>query len=143
MNCCYNRPYDNQELERIHLESEIILMLLQKAEEDAYDIIGSDIISIEIGKIKDREKRLKVKTLYEIASLHIDLTDDTKNRALQLQSISNIRLYDSLHIASAEKAMADIMFTTDDRLEKACEKLDLNVRVINPVKWFLEVSNNE
>jgi len=118
-------------------------MLLQKAEEDAYDIIGSDIISIEIGKIKDREKRLKVKTLYEIASLHIDLTDDTKNRALQLQSISNIRLYDSLHIASAEKAMADIMFTTDDRLEKACEKLDLNVRVINPVKWFLEVSNNE
>jgi hypothetical protein len=29
-NCCYNRPFDDQTQERIHLESEAILTVLQR-----------------------------------------------------------------------------------------------------------------
>lgn len=28
-NCCYNRPFDDQTQERIHLESEVILKVLK------------------------------------------------------------------------------------------------------------------
>lgn len=35
-NCCYNRPFDDQTQERIHLESEAILMILQHAQSGMY-----------------------------------------------------------------------------------------------------------
>mgnify|MGYP007025184338 CR=1 FL=1 len=38
-NCCYNRPFDNQTHERIHLESEAILMILQRGQSGMYKIL--------------------------------------------------------------------------------------------------------
>lgn len=42
-NCCYNRPFDDQTQERIHLESEAILTILQRGQSGIYSIIGSNI----------------------------------------------------------------------------------------------------
>lgn len=53
--------------------------------------------------------------------------------------ISKIRTFDSLHIATAEEAKADVMLTTDDKLERMAERLELKVRVMNPLKFAWEV----
>lgn len=53
--------------------------------------------------------------------------------------ISKIRTFDSLHIAAAEEAKADVMLTTDDKLERMAERLELKVRVMNPLKFAWEV----
>lgn len=42
-NCCYNRPFDDQTQERIHLESEAILTVLQRGQSGIYKIVGSDL----------------------------------------------------------------------------------------------------
>ena len=42
-NCCYNRPFDDQTQERIHLESEAILTILKRGQMGIYKIVGSDI----------------------------------------------------------------------------------------------------
>ena len=52
--------------------------------------------------------------------------------------LSKIRTFDSLHIAAAEEAKADVLLTTDDKLEKIAEKLELKVRVMNPLKFAWE-----
>jgi predicted nucleic acid-binding protein len=52
---------------------------------------------------------------------------------------SAIRAFDSLHIACAEKAKADVLLTTDDALEKASLRLELSISVMNPLKYLLEV----
>ena len=49
-----------------------------------------------------------------------------------------LRAFDSLHIAAAEAAEADVMLTTDDKLEKMAAKLELNVKVMNPLKFAWE-----
>lgn len=53
-------------------------------------------------------------------------------------SKSKIRTFDSIHIAIAETADADVMLTTDDKLIKMAEKLKLKTKVMNPLKFAWE-----
>lgn len=53
--------------------------------------------------------------------------------------MSKIRTFDSLHIAAAEEGKADVMLTTDDKLEKMAENLNLKVKVMNPLRFVWEV----
>ena len=38
---------------------------------------------------------------------------------------------------------ADVFLTTDDRLLRAAIKLDLKIKIANPVTWLMEVMNDE
>lgn len=138
-NCCYNRPFDDQTQERIHLESEAILMILQRRQAGIYRVVGSNILELEMECMHDAAKKQKVKELYKAADLHINYTENIKKRSKEIMVLSKIRTFDSLHIAAAEEAKADVMLTTDDKLEKMAEKLELKVRVMNPLKFAWEV----
>lgn len=138
-NCCYNRPFDDQTQERIHLESEAILTILKRGEIGVYQIIGSDILRLEIERMSDGVKKQGVKELYQVASMSISYSEEIKDRAAEIVSTSKIRNFDSLHIASAEVAGVDVLITTDDKLEKMSAKLNLKIKVMNPLKFAWEV----
>jgi predicted nucleic acid-binding protein len=137
-NCCYNRPFDDQTQERVHLESEAILTVLQRGQVGMYQIVGSDILELEIERMQDVVKKQRVKDLYKVSNMHILYTDEIKERSKEIMKRSKIRTFDSLHIAMAEAAKADVMLTTDDKLEKMVGKLELKVRVMNPLKFAWE-----
>lgn len=65
-NCCYNRPFDDQTQERIHLESEAILTILRRGQSGEYEIIGSDILELEMDRMHDKKKKQWVKELYKV-----------------------------------------------------------------------------
>ena len=138
-NCCYNRPFDDQTQERIHLESEAILTILKRGEIGVYQIIGSDILRLEIERMSDGVKKQRVKELYQVASMSISYSEEIKDRAAEIVSTSKIRNFDSLHIASAEVAGVDVLITTDDKLEKMAAKLNMKIKVMNPLKFAWEV----
>ena len=64
-NCCYNRPFDDQTQERIHLESEAILAVLKMGQMKRIVIAGSDILELEITRMSDENKKRKVQDLYK------------------------------------------------------------------------------
>ena len=138
-NCCYNRPFDDQTQERIHLESEVILAVLKMGQMKQAVIAGSDILELEMRRVQDENKKRKVLDLYRVAGMHIQYTEKIKSRSAEIISVSKIRVFDSLHIASAEEAKADVFLTTDDKLEKMAEKLELGTRVVNPLRFAWEV----
>ena len=138
-NCCYNRPFDDQTQERIHLESEVILAVLKMGQMKQAVIAGSDILELEMRRMQDENKKRKVLDLYRVAGMHIQYTEKIKSRSAEIISVSKIRVFDSLHIASAEEAKADVFLTTDDKLEKMAEKLELGTRVVNPLRFAREV----
>ena len=138
-NCCYNRPFDDQTQERIHLESEAILMILQRGESGIYQIVGSDILDLEIERMHDLVKKQRVKELYQVATEHVLYAESVKQRALEIMHKSYIKTFDSLHIAAAEAAGVDVMLTTDDKLERMAANLKLEVRVLNPLKFAWEM----
>lgn len=138
-NCCYNRPFDDQTQERIHLESEAILTVLQRGQSGIYTIVGSDVLQLEIERMHDVVKKQQVKDLYKVSDTHILYTKEIKERAKEIRKQSKIKTFDSLHIASSEMGEVDVMLTTDDKLEKMSGKLDLKIRVMNPLKFAWEV----
>ncbi len=137
-NCCYNRPFDDQTQERIHLESEAILIILKRGQLGLYQIVGSEILELEISRMHDETKKQCVKELYKIANVHILYTEEILKRSKEIMERSKIRAFDSLHIAAAEHAGVDVMLTTDDRLEKMAAKLELKTKVMNPLKFAWE-----
>ncbi len=136
--CCLNRPFDDQSNERIRLESEAVLIVLERCL-DEWIMIGSEVIDYEISKIPDSERREKVKILASIAREKVVLESEIIKRAKEIEKLG-IKAMDALHIACAERA-SNIMLTTDDPLiKKVKENGDkIKVRVMNPVKFVEEV----
>ncbi|MBE0428015.1 MAG: PIN domain-containing protein [Nitrospirae bacterium] len=138
--CCLNRPFDDQVQDRVRLESEAVLSILNHSKVKGWRLLNSEVISIEISKIPDNDKRHKVTILSTMLQSHIGVDENVERRALKLENLT-FKPFDALHIACAEKGKADILLTTDDDfLRKASQCKDtLKVRVENPVRWLMEV----
>ncbi|MCD7884028.1 MAG: PIN domain-containing protein [Lachnospiraceae bacterium] len=136
--CCYNRPFDDLNQERIKIESEAIMAIINRSRAGESEIIGSEILDLEIDQIRDPEKRKNVEALHEVVDSCIQLNDKIDQRAAEIQNQSKIHTFDSFHIAFAEAAKADVMLTTDDKLEKMASRLQLKVTVMNPLKFVMQ-----
>lgn len=117
------------------MESEAILTVLQRGQSGIYKIVGSDILELEMERMHDVVKKQQVEDLYKVSDTHILYTEEIKERAKEIRSKSKMKTFDSLHIASAESGKVDVMLTTDDKLEKMSGKLNLKVKVMNPLKF--------
>ena len=83
-NCCFNRPFDDQTQERIHLESEAILMILKRGQIGEYRIVGSDILKLEIERMHDEVKKYRVRELYNVVGENVIYTEAIKKRAQEI-----------------------------------------------------------
>lgn len=137
--CCFNRPFDTQDQERIILESEAILKILEKCEHGTWSLIWSAAISQEIGLTPDNERKQKMMGLKRIAKKKIKGNSIIKNRAFTLEAMG-FRFLDATHIAFAEYAKVGVFLTTDDRLLKkyAANRDKIKVTIDNPLTWLLK-----
>ncbi len=138
--CCFNRPFDVQEQERIRLETEAISLILERCEIGEWELLSSEVIDVELAQITDPERKQGIEILTSIAKSKVELNKSIQNRAIFLQSLG-IKFFDSLHIACAEADRANVMLTVDYRLlrKTANYSQELTVIVANPVTWLMEV----
>jgi predicted nucleic acid-binding protein len=140
--CCFNRPFDDQSQEKVHLEAEAVIGILKRCENRAWGLVGSDIIKLEIMKSQDNFKKQKVLLLYEVITEEIKYNNQIKTRAAQLRE-NGVKMIDSLHLAFAEYADVDAFLTTDIRLLKSAVRSDIKIRIENPVNYYMEVLYSE
>ena len=140
--CCLTRPFDDLSQDRVYLESEAVLAITAHCANDEWTLIASGVIDAELLKIKDEDKLEKVKAIYATAQERFAMSPQVEKRAEFFRQ-HGIKAFDSLHLALAEVKGADIFLTTDDRFLKAASKLELNIKISNPVSWFMEVLKNE
>ena len=142
--CCLCRPFDDQTQDRIRLESNAILAIIENCKNGKWDLIGSNIIDFEISKIPDEDKKEKVNILLSIVNSKIKVNAAIEKRSIELEKL-NFYSYDALHIACAEYINADILLTTDDYLlKKAKQNISaVKVKIENPVIWLMEIIKNE
>lgn len=138
--CCLNRPFDDLTQDRVRLESEAVLTILNHCQTKNWHLLNSEMVEIEISKIPDDDKRLKVSILSTLLKSEILIDKEIESRAIEVEEMG-FKSFDALHIACAEKGEADIFLTTDDNLlQKALQNGNLlKVRVENPVRWLMEV----
>lgn len=139
--CCLNRPFDDQSQERIRLEAEAVLLILNRCYQGREHWSGSNVLVYEIRRIPDPERRRRVFSLLRfVHSTEVTEANEwTRGGALQGLGFKAV---DSLHVACAEKAGCAVLLTTDDRLLRAAHRNapQLGVRVVNPVEWMQEES---
>ncbi len=137
--CCLNRPFDDRKQDRVRLESEAVLAILGRCQDEGWILLGSEVIDLEISRMPDGERKQKVGLLSSIARLRVVVGDAVERRAVELERLG-FKAFDALHIACAEAGGADVLLTTDDRLLRKARqnRRALKVRVENPVKWLME-----
>jgi len=137
--CCFNRPFDDLTQERVRLESEAVLSIINQCELGRWDIYKGDVLDEEMNRMTNVFKKLKVMRLYSSATLFIEINDTIINRAKYFQNEFKTGTFDSLHLASAEYAGASILLTTDMKFIRRMFASDMAIRVTNPVVWLTEV----
>ena len=141
--CCFNRPFDRMFQDKIRFECDAVLTIIKNCDDGMFDILKSDILDEEVGRIPDLVKRFKVLMLYSSATNHIEINEEIINRAKHFQQYSHIKPFDALHLATAEYANVDAFLTTDKKLLSLAWKSDVSIKVLNPTVWLMEVMFND
>jgi predicted nucleic acid-binding protein len=138
--CCLNRPFDQQSQQRIRLETEAILEILQWCQSGKCILVSSTALESEISQNPNVSKAEQVKQSLSIAQEHISLSSTIIERGKQLTAFG-FKNYDALHLACAESARVDVFLTTDDRLIKKAStcKDSLKITASNPVLWLMRL----
>lgn len=141
--CCLNRPFDNQAQERVHLESEAVIMILARCQSREWLLLGSEAIDAEIAQTPNPDRQQRLRILASLAMTKVIVNEQVKERARKLVQME-FKPYDALHIACAEVGNANILLTTDDRLLRKAARYSsiLKVRLQDPILWLLEVTTN-
>jgi predicted nucleic acid-binding protein len=142
--CCLNRPFDNQEQERIRLESEAILLILARFENKQWQWFSSEVVLDEILQTRNEDRRRRLLDLNEKVDRSLIVTDDDFERAQELARLGFDDM-DSLHLACAEHSNIDVFLTTDDKLIRTANRLvgQLDVLVDNPLNWLFNQRETE
>jgi predicted nucleic acid-binding protein len=140
--CCLNRPFDNQLQARIRLESEAVLVILQRANQGDWTLLTSEALEFELNQIPDPQRRARTLEIISTIKERAKIGTSEASRAKLLQETCGIRALDALHLACAEALRADIFLTTDDRLLRAMHRGKLNsisLFVGNPLTWLTDI----
>src|SRR3989304_9124852 len=113
--CCLNRPFDDQSQDRIRMESEAVLAILNRCLH-GWTLVGSEAIDYEISKIPDDERKTGVKVLAAISRDKVTVDKSILIRVSEFENIG-LKALDALPVACAEKS-TEVMLTTDDEIVK-------------------------
>lgn len=137
---CLKRPFDDQTQSRIRLETEALVLILERVKGGQFQWYGSDVLLYENRNNPDAERRRRAEAILDLCSVVVKFSESIEVRGAQLarRGISSL---DALHLASAEAASVEVFLTCDDPfLKRAKRTRDLRVRVQNPVEFLMEVS---
>jgi hypothetical protein len=138
---CFNRPFDDQGQERIHLETEAVLLVLTRIVEGKDLLLWSWVMSFENDKHPRADRRDEIAVWEGRSERSVELSDALQVRARDM-ALMGIPALDAAHLAAAEVGGADIVLTCDDAMVRRAARLGLALRVLNPVAYLKEVTGN-
>jgi hypothetical protein len=137
--CCLNRPFDDQRQERIRIETEAVVIILERLSHKEWTWLGSQALQIEVECMADADRRSKLNKIARFIGHSVKIGPKEINRARELEKLGFIG-FDAVHLACAESGGADIFLSTDDRLIKRALRFSkrIKVKIMNPLDWLRE-----
>jgi hypothetical protein len=99
--CCLNRPLDDWSQERVRLEGETVLSILERIRAGQWQLISSEAIAVELGRMRNLEKKANILNFLRLAAATIEIDAEIDQRSQQLE-VLGVGLYDSFHLACTE-----------------------------------------
>jgi len=141
-NCCFNRPYDDQSLGTIRLETQAKLFIQEAVQAKQLHLVWSFMLDFENAANPYEARRDIIALWKSIASEFIDIQEKVRERAKIIERDSGVRSKDALHLACSIAAKCNYFITTDRELIKKSKIKD--VAVISPIDFvFLMEEESE
>lgn len=138
-NCCFNRPYDNQQSIKIRLETEAKLYIQNLIKERKIKLVWSYILDYENSQNPFEERKFNIAKWRNIAINDIEENQEILNNAKKLNSIG-LRRMDALHVACAINAHCDYFITTDNGILKKSDSIK-DIAILDPINFVKELEN--
>jgi len=135
-NCCYNRPFDDQNQMRIFLEAQAKMYIQDLVILGELDLAYSYMSVYENNdNTYENRKSIILDFFYNNASLFVDSDVSEKiEKHAEIIMKSGIKHKDAIHISCALEAKCDYFITTDDKVLKNYKGKDIIVR--SPINFI-------
>ena len=137
----YNRPFDDQAQVRIRLETIAIFSILQKIKNKELKLLWSFMLEYENSLNPYADVRQEIEMAASLAFKDI-AQDETILSAAKKFEAKGIKPRDSIHLACALKGKAEYFLTCDDKLIRKASALDLNIKIISPLRFIENMEVN-
>lgn len=131
-NCCFNRPFDGQQLIKIRLETEAKLHIQTQVLGKKLQLVWSYMLDYENAANPYPERRHAIADWRKHATLDIDPSHNLVEYAEQVQTVG-IKPKDALHIACAVEGECSYFVTTDKGILNKAEKVT-GICILSPVR---------
>ena len=133
-NCCFNRPFDDQQQLRIRLEAEAKLRIQEAVRSGDLELAWSCILDFENenNPFLDRRESIREWRRYAKTDCVENLTVKSMAESLRQKGLRKI---DALHVACAIHAGCDYFITTDDRILNKSETIN-DITIDDPIGFI-------
>ncbi len=135
-NCAYNRPYDDQSQVRIELETQAKLKIQRMIKDHQIELASSYMSLYECGENPDSSRAELISAfINQHSSAFVSLSNKStiEEKAQDIMK-TGVKFKDACHIASAIRAGADYLISTDIRMLKYKTE---EIKLINPIDFFM------
>ena len=131
-NSVLNRPFDDQSIAKIRLETIATFFILELIEKRKIKLVNSSVIEYENSKNPFFKRKIWISAYLSKATFYQKINLKIKERAKEITKLK-ITPIDSLHLSSAEVAKVDYFLTCDYNIIR---KYKGNLKVMNPVDFI-------
>lgn len=140
-NCCFNRPYDDQNQFKIKIEIEAKLIIQEKIKNKELDLIWSFILDYENSRNIDKLKQHEIYQ-FEKYSKEYFFGYETTLGGAEILIKMGFKKMDALHLISAIQSKCNYFITTDKRILNKDELIS-EIKIINPVEFVILLGENK
>ena len=111
--CAIQRPLDYQSQQRVRLEADAVLLVLDAVERGDVVLLTSPALRAETEQVHDPVRLYRARGVLSLASVEAVLTPAAEGRAKRLQQ-NGLGVFDAQHLSLAIEGGADFLCTVDD-----------------------------
>jgi predicted nucleic acid-binding protein len=138
-NCCYNRPFDEQNQDLIRLETEAKLIIQDRIKRGLYSLVWSYILKSENDENPSGDKYEAIQTWQHIATEYCPASDEILSKAKDFATLG-LKHKDAIHLACATKHKCDYLLTTDKKFLNKNKQV-AEIEIVNPITFVLETED--
>ena len=134
---CFNRPFDDQQQDRIAQETTAVFAILQRIVAGVDQLAWSAILDFENAQHPLADRHTEIAHWAQRATIYIAITPQAAARAQALTTVE-LKALDAAHLACAEVAACDRFLTCDDRLLRRAAHVQMGLGLQNPTDYVQE-----
>lgn len=135
---CFQRGFDDPNQIRIQMEALACQELFIKAERGDIQLIWSFMHEDENYLCPFPERKMEVFRLSNLCKVRVGPEKDIYDNAKLFQQRGGLSSKDAVHLSCAYYIKAEFFLTCDDELIKQAKRLNLKIKVMNPVDYIRE-----